>query len=148
MTRRNGSIAFYIRCHYWAAVAENRDVGLFCLPHDAVERRRIRWIHQYRLDLLHDQIGKLSHLLINVSVASCILDVYVIAKLLGFIAYAVKHRSEPWTLDVWHGHPNCAAFLLSQNSTAGETHCSNADAHQNSHSQLDQALRFHVALPS
>src|SRR5262249_40202400 len=134
MTRRNSSIALYIRCHYWAAVAENRDVRLFCLPHHAIERRRIRRIHQYGLDLLHYQIGKLSHLLINVSVTSCILDVYVIAKLLGFIAYAVKHRSEPRTLDVWHGHPNCAALLLSQNSTAGEAYCSEAGAHQNSHS--------------
>ena len=79
-----------------AADADDRNIVRLCLPDHAVERIGIGRVQQDRFHLLHEQIGQLADLLVDVAVSAGVLDVDVVVELLGFVG-------DPYSTGVNHG---------------------------------------------
>ena len=108
-------------------------MGLLSLANCTVESARIRRVHENGFHLLHDQVGKLSDLLVDVGVPARVLNVHVVAELLGFIADAVEYRRKPRPFDVRHRYADGAAFRVRHGGPIDDRRGS-AQGCENSHS--------------
>ena len=121
-------------------------MGVLGLANCTVERARIRRVHQNSFHPLHDQVRKLSDLLVDIGIPARVLDVHVIAELLGFIADAEKYRREPRPFDVGHRYANGAALSFGKSGFVDDG-CSGAYRYENSHSDTNQTARSHDRSP-